>query len=96
MGFQYLLGLQSSIQMKIQVKVSPEKEKAIRKHFDRQLRDFKKQALILALENDYPYIEALLSIALMNIEQNIKRGAADIRESEIQFYVQSLEDSVKK
>ena len=65
--------------------MNEEKKKAIKKHFDKQIRNFKKEALKLAIEKDYPYIENILRRALRHMERNAEDRGADIRCSEYFF-----------
>jgi hypothetical protein len=65
--------------------MSPEKEKAIKKHFDKKIKEFKQKALKIALENNHPYIEAILKMAIYTLQDDIKAKAADIREDEYIF-----------
>lgn len=71
--------------------MSPEREKAIKKHFDKTIKEFKKKALKIALENDYPYIEGLLDRLLIHMDHNIQWSKANICPNEIKFALENLE-----
>lgn len=51
--------------------MSPEREKAIKKHLNRKIRKFKKQLLELAIKNDHPYIESYLDFCFFEIKKTI-------------------------
>lgn len=65
--------------------MSPEKEKAIRKHFDTYIRKFKKQALEIALHKDYPFIIAMLNKNIIDMQQRSMKNIADIQKEEVIF-----------
>lgn len=65
--------------------MSPEREKAIKKHLDKQIKDFKKKVFDLAMKNDYPYIESHLNSLIIEINQSIAWNSANICESERKF-----------
>lgn len=65
--------------------MSPEREKEIKKHFDKKIKEFKKEVLTLALEHDYPYIESHLNSLIIEMKQSIAWNSANIYESERKF-----------
>lgn len=62
-----------------------DREKAIRKYFDKRIKVFKKEILKLAIEHDHPFIDAYLKGVIIDMEQDIGWNRADMRECERQF-----------
>lgn len=62
-----------------------DREKAIKKYFDKRIKDFKKEMFKLAIEHDHPFIDAYLNSIIIKMEQDISWNRADIRECEKQF-----------
>lgn len=62
--------------------MSPEKEKSFKDHINRETRKFKRQMIKLAIENDYPYVTAILESALNKMKKNIELGRCDCRFNE--------------
>ena len=62
--------------------MSPEKEKSFKEHINKEVRSFKKKMLQLAIENDHPYVVAILEGALRKMQENIIQGTCDCRANE--------------
>lgn len=62
-----------------------EREKEIKKYFNKRIKEFKKEILKLAIEHDHPFIDAYLKGVIINMEQDIGWNRADMRECERQF-----------
>ena len=62
--------------------MSPEKEKAFKDHINKEVRSFKRKMIKLSIENDYPYVTAILESALRKMEKNIEDQVCDCRINE--------------
>ncbi|MGZ4054401.1 MAG: hypothetical protein ACXVDZ_16990 [Bacteroidia bacterium] len=65
--------------------MSEERKIAINKHFGKKIKKFKKEALSIAMEFDYPYIEAFLQSTIIRMKHNAKWAMADIKKDEMIF-----------
>lgn len=65
--------------------MSPQKQKTFKNHINKQIRKFRRDLIKLAIENDHPYVMAILEATLNKMRKNIEEGRVDVRPDEYQL-----------
>lgn len=65
--------------------MTPKRERAIKRHINKAIKNFKAEIIQLCIENNHPYIEGVLQIAIIKQRENIRWNTADIKPNEFNF-----------
>jgi hypothetical protein len=66
-------------------KMKKKREREIKEYIKTRIKKFKDDVTKIAIEKDYPYIEAILQRAITRMKENAKARTADVRENEYTF-----------